>query len=353
MRYRFLLAGIYLLLIGAIPSSPEGSGQERRSPLRFVNSSVDLGTHRQAQQFTHEFLFVNASANPIEIIQVVTSCGCTSTTVTPSVIEPGGTGLLKAEFDAGAYEDEVAVTIYLFGKDDENAVGEVEAKFQVVPEFRLSEKSIDFGKADPGNNSNHTIWIDPCSAEDLKVLEVRIDSTAFKVSRVESAHTIEKRIGVAVALGERPAQGEHRGILTIRTNSRFRKEAKVPVKAIVTGPFTLEPATLFFGFVTPGSAGISREMTVKRSDGEPFDITRGKAPYRFTKVGYAASSKDNSTWRLTLRLDPRSSSVPANELLDKPLRLWTKGTKTPTLLIPIRAIIQAEAKPRSQSCCAK
>ncbi|HYC84610.1 MAG TPA: DUF1573 domain-containing protein [Chryseosolibacter sp.] len=60
----------------------------------------EFGTIKAGVPVTHEFSFTNTGSAPLIISSVQTSCGCTVTEYSKDPIEPGGTGHVKATYNA-------------------------------------------------------------------------------------------------------------------------------------------------------------------------------------------------------------------------------------------------------------
>lgn len=65
------------------------------------SSSHDFGKIKQGIPVTHEFKFTNTGKAPLIIVNAQPSCGCTTPDWTKTPVEPGGSGFIKATFNAG------------------------------------------------------------------------------------------------------------------------------------------------------------------------------------------------------------------------------------------------------------
>ena len=73
----------------------------------------DFGKIKQGTPVTHEFIFTNKGKVPMVITNVAASCGCTTPDWTRDPIAPGGSGFIKATYNAaapGAFNKTVTVT---------------------------------------------------------------------------------------------------------------------------------------------------------------------------------------------------------------------------------------------------
>lgn len=77
------------------------------------NLVFDFGKIKQGVPVTHEFSFVNKGKVPMIITNAQPSCGCTIPAWTKDPIPPGGSGFVKATYNAaamGAFDKSVTVT---------------------------------------------------------------------------------------------------------------------------------------------------------------------------------------------------------------------------------------------------
>jgi hypothetical protein len=76
------------------------------------NLTHDFGKIKQGAPVTHEFTFVNKGKVPLIITNASPSCGCTVPSWTRDPIPPGGSGNVKATFNAaaaGAFDKTITV----------------------------------------------------------------------------------------------------------------------------------------------------------------------------------------------------------------------------------------------------
>ncbi len=114
-----------LLIIAILASLTVGVyAQHAAAPEKIVlNSSLaafawdasthDFGKIKQGTPVTHEFKFRNTGSAPLIITNVQASCGCTTPSWTKEEVMPGGSGFIKATYNAsalGAFNKTVTVT---------------------------------------------------------------------------------------------------------------------------------------------------------------------------------------------------------------------------------------------------
>lgn len=82
------------------------------------SSNHDFGKIKQGTPVTHEFKFTNVGKTPLIITNVQASCGCTTPSWTREEVQPGGTGYIKATYNAAAvgnFNKTVTVTANIEG----------------------------------------------------------------------------------------------------------------------------------------------------------------------------------------------------------------------------------------------
>ncbi len=97
---------------------------------RWDEQTFDFGKIKTGVPVTHEFEFVNSGNAPLSIMNVKASCGCTTPEWTKDPIPPGGTGYIKAIYNAaniGAFNKTITVTANVEGNVVLTIKGQVEA----------------------------------------------------------------------------------------------------------------------------------------------------------------------------------------------------------------------------------
>jgi hypothetical protein len=94
---------------GATATSPA----EEYAVAEVDNQNFDFGKIAQGKPVDHEFTLVNRGKVPMIITNAQPSCGCTIGSWTKEPIPPGGTGFVKATFNAvatGIFDKSVTVS---------------------------------------------------------------------------------------------------------------------------------------------------------------------------------------------------------------------------------------------------
>lgn len=113
----FILAAV--VCYGQAESASAASQASANFAVASVDNLVhDFGKIKQGTPVTHEFTFVNKGSVPMIITNAQPSCGCTVPSWTREPIPPGGSGYVKATFNAanaGIFDKSVTVTANVEG----------------------------------------------------------------------------------------------------------------------------------------------------------------------------------------------------------------------------------------------
>ncbi len=118
-----LTAGSLVLLLTACSGSTPD--------IHVSEAEVDLGEVINGEIKTIEIPIFNYGTADLVIEAVTTSCGCTTASVEPSTIQPGGSGALSVQFDSGAHgPDDIGPMIrQVFIASNDPDESEVEFRF--------------------------------------------------------------------------------------------------------------------------------------------------------------------------------------------------------------------------------
>lgn len=101
----------------ALAQGPKTSTQVKLADvasIQWESTEVSLGKIAKNVPSLATFKLVNTGKQPVVITQVQPSCGCTAAEFTKEPIPPGGTGYVKATYNAatlGAFRKQVTVSV--------------------------------------------------------------------------------------------------------------------------------------------------------------------------------------------------------------------------------------------------
>jgi cytochrome c553 len=112
-RQRLLVAACVALAAVSV-ASDSGTGKPR---IRFDALTHDFGEIRSDQKVEHLWVFHNDGDAPLEIVQLLTSCGCTMTVLDSKVVAPRAGGTIKVVFDPAGQQGSVRKSLSVVSND--------------------------------------------------------------------------------------------------------------------------------------------------------------------------------------------------------------------------------------------
>jgi hypothetical protein len=134
----------------------------------------DFGIVTQQSSLDHRFKMTNTGKQPLEILSVEASCGCTSTLLSEQTLQPGESGELKVNFESGSMEGPFRKKVTIFTNAAEPTT-EIAIKGTVQPLYTVDPAMVAFGKVRPGSEYRRTV-----------VIQARRDDTPFDIARIRA-----------------------------------------------------------------------------------------------------------------------------------------------------------------------
>ncbi len=138
----FFALGI-LLLLAYLPGINKAAASETEpvngsgnNPITETDSDGipfwDFGDVTEGDTLTHTFALQNQTLQPISIIQINTSCACTTTNISSDVIPPKDVVSLQVKFETNGYAGEKRRFIYVHTNSSRNPIVMFEIKANVI-----------------------------------------------------------------------------------------------------------------------------------------------------------------------------------------------------------------------------
>ena len=193
-------------------------------------TEIDLGTVAQGTTTRATFTIGNRSSDPVEIVRVVTTCGCSAGAPEKPVLERGESTALHATFVAGSSRGDVAVRVvvlYRAGKPEHRELARLDLGLRafVDPDFVWSAETLTFEGSRPETRS---IVISPNRMSELEVSEVYCTHKAFHAHAAPADREGHRTYRVDVAfVPEDWTRGTESAELIVRTNSPAEPRGRV------------------------------------------------------------------------------------------------------------------------------
>ncbi len=97
-----------------------------------VSTTYDFGSINKGEVAAADLPVRNLGAGELTVVAVSTSCGCTTATLSPMIIPPGGEATLRVEYDSAVHDTDMdKIERYVFILSDDPDEADVQIKFTV------------------------------------------------------------------------------------------------------------------------------------------------------------------------------------------------------------------------------
>lgn len=297
----------------------------------FGELTHDFGTAPRGAQLLHRFSWRNTTDKPLELVEYQRSCGCTTVTISPRVVEPGKLGFIEMLMDTKPFAGEKTVNLSLvFGPGKP-----VSAQYQIKAFSRgdivYNPGHFGFGVINEGATPTSVMDIEYAGTFDFKILGVAEQPAGLDVKITESY----RRTGgvgyhISTTLGSEHVSGDFKQTIQLRTNDPSNPILPVLVDATVRSALAVVPDKLFFGTVKAGGT-MNRRVTLRSS--LPFKILAVDG--QGAGLSAVVPQNTNAVHSVLIQWRPVDTGEMQAEL-----RIRTDSEKFPLVVLPVSGIAQ-------------
>lgn len=273
--------------------------------IAFDRTHAALGRISPGQKQRVAFRVSNAGDAPLQISEVLPSCGCTTTLSGSLVLQPGEGREIEAVLDPQGMKGPLHKSLAVRSNDPRTPTVNLILEAEVVPEVQAVPEELFFHSVPRRGRQVLTLDFRSSAGEDLRILEAT--SPAPYISSTPRPGTALLDVTVE---GERLPPGLRSGheTLTVRTTSAPMPTLSLPVYWVLQPVFTAAPTEVSFGTVTPGRRH-ARSLVLAHAGGRPFRVTGARTTSeRFQVALPAAKAAPRQTLTLVLpKGSPRGS----------------------------------------------
>jgi hypothetical protein len=279
----------------------------------FPANRHDFGMVPRGVKLKHDFQLVNRLDEPITILSLRPSCGCTSGRASASTIAPGQSATIEAEMDTRNYIGLKSTILYVAlmtasGREAELGLG---VTSHILSDIVLNPGSIDFGMVSRAQAPTQVMTIDRINAPDWRFVRMVSASRALNAQLVESRRE-RASVSYTLTVGLKPdaPAGLIRDEIRLISNDPETASIPVLVTASVRGELTAAPSVLALGEVV-SAAGAQGRFIVRASrpfairsiegGGDGFSISPADANRKVTHIVKVAYRPDEGTTRGDIR----------------------------------------------------
>jgi hypothetical protein len=252
---------------GSVPTASAGWAESL-----FSEKGYDFGPVARGAIVRHEFVLTNRLGQPLSILDVRASCGCTTGRARTTLVPAGGSTVIDAEMDTRNFTGKKATVLTVTmitsdGRQDEARLG---VSSNILSDVVLNPGAIDFGPVNHGQSPSCTLTLDRINAPNWRIERMVTASRALDASLVETSRgPATTGYMLTVSLKPDAPAGPLREEIRLLTNDPETRSIPVLITAQIRGELTASPSVLTLGKV--GSAGGVQGRVLIRG-AQPFTI---------------------------------------------------------------------------------
>jgi hypothetical protein len=238
----------------------------------FTEDRHDFGMVPRGVKVKHDFLLTNRLAEPVTILNLRPSCGCTSGVASVATVQPGQTATIEATMDTRNFVGAKSTILYVSmitagGVEAETGLG---VSSFILSDIVLNPGAIEFGTVSKGQAPTQVLTIDKINAPNYRFERMASKSRAIRAQLLETARE-NGSVSYSLSVSLRPdaPAGIIRDEIRLFSNDAETPSIPVSVTAYIRGDLSAAPSVLALGQVN-SAGGVEGRFIVRGS--KPFAI---------------------------------------------------------------------------------
>ena len=244
----------------------------------FRESGIEFGAVPRGSLKLHNFVLTNTLSEPLTIVDVRASCGCTSGRALSEQVAPGERAIVEAQMDTKQVWGRKTTVLYVSIVTASGVKGEagLNVAATILTDVVLNPGTIEFGTVVRGQSPAVEIAIDRINTPQWRITRM---VTACKVINASCTEVVrnDQMVSYRLKVWLKPGitSGIVRDEIRLITNDRDSPAFSIPVNAMVRGDLNASPSTILLGNVDKslGARGkylvrATRPFKIRAIDGE-------------------------------------------------------------------------------------
>jgi hypothetical protein len=186
---------------------------------KFEKTECDIGEVQAGQSAKASIAFSNTGDEPLRIIRINKSCGCTQASAAKTELAPGEPSTVEITFTAATVGGggKIGKTVTVVTNDPTDPTIRLQVTGTVIPVATLSPENINFGTIQRGSTIEKTIILTPTKSKGFSVDKIVAPATSRTAATFEKRKDGSYRINVKIKAGAKAGRLGER--LTVMTGS--------------------------------------------------------------------------------------------------------------------------------------
>lgn len=219
------------LLIAVVSTLTLASTSWAAPELSVDHGSFSFGTITQGKKVQHNFQIKNSGDQPLQIKQLIASCGCTAATPSSTLIAPGKSAEIKVIFDSANFTGKVSKTVAMTTNAAKGPNYTFVMEGTILEEIQVAPRQLSLGPMKPGVAKEVKLTVANHGTKSLRLLSANANSKSLQIKPV--LHKTEIKPGesatIDVVITPKMDVKVLSGYLHLVTDHPQKKEITIPI----------------------------------------------------------------------------------------------------------------------------
>ncbi len=297
--------------------------------ISFTVAEHDFGIIDKGGKVSVDFEFTNSGSADLEIINVKTSCGCTTATPEKTVYKPGEGGVIPVTFSSERFPTgPIAKTITVTSNDVANPRMQLRIRGEIQAEVNVKPVSLSIVGIRRGAVETREIQVSTAKLPRLEITDLKSDLEGMTLT-AERKDDRNMTITATFDSNKSPAKFDTlRGAISFKAKGAKESESRVMTYVNITPPVRASPRAVHF---FASKKGEPREMTIALhpADGQGLKILETQSDLDFVQVRAVGNGKV----RVMLSKDAKDGRFNGT------ITINTDNKEQPQVRIPVRGSV--------------
>ncbi len=292
-----------LLLAGST-----GFGQQWAKDM-FDHTSHDFGTVARGAKVEHTFTLENIYVEDAEIKEIRSTCGCTTTKISQSLLKTWEKAEIVVVVDTRAYLGQRDSTLTVVLSKPFPAEVRLHVHCYIRSDVVVQPGAVRFGSVPQGVDATRKVTVSYAGRNDWRIERVESHAAHLQAQAVETGRAAgQVTYELVVNLTGGAPVGYVRDHVVLVTNDTNPRAARVPVlvEGVVVSPLSVRPSPLLLGVVQVGQS-VTRRLVVQGV--KPFRIVAAECSDKRFRLAVPQESKNIQLLPVTFESDEASGKV--------------------------------------------